>query len=192
MEYSGLLIITVQSPRRSSVKVISESEARTMPCYTAFWFLWVKFLFQVKSFMQFVFHTSQFKRYKFPTHINDLVVDRADAQTSEVFVVVLEPGQAPPLHQHDDTEQIFYILEGNGILTIGEAGQTDLVASGDVVRIPPSTLHSIQAHGGPLRYLAIDCFTAGRPADEPTWDSHARVMCRNNGWNYDKVVEPTG
>lgn len=139
--------------------------------------------------MQFVFNTSQFKRYKFPTHINDLVVDRADAQTSEVFMVLLEPGQAPPLHQHDDTEQIFYVIEGSGVLTVGVEDQSHSVAPGDVVRIPPSTPHSIQARDGALRYLAIDCFTAGRPTDEPTWDSHARVMCRNNGWNYDAVVD---
>ena len=48
------------------------------------------------QFMRFVFSTAEVKRYRFPTHINDLVVDRADAQTSEVFVVVLEPGEAPP------------------------------------------------------------------------------------------------
>ena len=141
--------------------------------------------------MQFVFSTSRIQRYKFPTHINDLVLDRSEAQTSEVFVVVLEPGQAPPLHQHDDTEQIFYILEGQGILTIGAEKETHTVQPGDLVRIPPSTLHSIQADNGALlRYLAIDCFVEGRPAAEPTWDSHVRVMCRQNGWDYDKVIQP--
>ena len=44
--------------------------------------------------MQFVFPTSQTRHYSFPTHVNDLVVDRADAATSEVFLVVLAPGQA--------------------------------------------------------------------------------------------------
>jgi len=52
--------------------------------------------------MKYVFDTSNTKRYKFPTHINDLVMDRAEATTSEVFIVVLEPGQAPPLHKHED------------------------------------------------------------------------------------------
>lgn len=139
--------------------------------------------------MKYVFPTSQVKRYQFPTHINDLVVDRAEAQTSEVFVVVIEPGKAPPLHQHGDTEQIFYILEGNGILSIGADRKTQPVRPGDVVRIPPTTLHSIQCESStPLRYLAVDCFTAGRPAEEPTWDSHARVLCRQQGWDYEKVL----
>lgn len=140
--------------------------------------------------MQYVFSTSRLKRYRFPTHINDLVVDRAAAETSEVFVVVLAPGEAPPLHQHDDTEQVFYILSGWGVLRIGAKQKKFPVRPGDVVRIPPHTLHSIRCQGKKsLRYLAIDCFVGGRPAAEPTWDSHARVMCRNNGWDYSRVVQ---
>lgn len=138
--------------------------------------------------MQFVFSTAKIRRYRFPTHINDLVLDRADARTSEVFVVVLKPGGAPPLHRHDDTEQIFYILKGKGFLRIGIAEKKFSVKPGDVVRIPPKTLHSIQATGGrPLRYLAIDCFLNGRPAAEPTWDAHVKVLCRQQGWDYKRV-----
>ena len=135
--------------------------------------------------MKFVFPTSQVKRYQFPTHINDLVVDRADSETSEVFVVVIEPGKAPPLHQHDDTEQVFYVLNGKGVLSIGAKRKKIPVKPGDVVRIPPRTLHSIQCQGKKsLRYLAIDCFVGGRPKNEPTWDFHARVICKQNGWDY--------
>jgi mannose-6-phosphate isomerase-like protein (cupin superfamily) len=140
--------------------------------------------------MQFVFPTSKLKRYRFPTHVNDLVVDRADAETSEVFVVVLEPGEAPPLHQHDETEQIFYVLTGHGVLRIGANRKKFPVRAGDVVRIPPKTLHSIRCQGKKeLRYLAIDCFVGGRPAHEPTWDAHAKVVCSNHGWDYGQVVK---
>jgi len=140
--------------------------------------------------MQFVFPTSRVKRYRFPTHINDLVVDRADSQTSEVFLVVLEPGEAPPLHKHDDTEQIFYVLEGEGTLRIGSGMQPHPVHPGDVVRIPPTTLHSIQCAGKqPLRYLAVDCFVGGRPEQEPTWDAHVKVLCRQQGWDYRQVTQ---
>lgn len=139
--------------------------------------------------MQFVFSTTAAKRYHFPTHVNELVVDRADSQTSEVFMVVLEPGEAPPLHQHDDTEQVFYILEGEGILRIGNDQKEFDVRPTDVVRIPPATLHSIQCRGSkPLRYLAVDCFVNGRPAIEPTWDAHVQTMCRQNGWDYEQVT----
>ena len=137
---------------------------------------------------RFVFSTTETIHYRFPTHVNDLVIDRSQAETSEVFIVVLEPGEAPPLHIHDDAEQVFYILEGVGQLQIGESAERFAVKPGDVVRIPPHTYHRIFCEGTqPLRYLSVDCFVGGRPHDEPTWDSHVKAICKSNGWNYDKV-----
>jgi mannose-6-phosphate isomerase-like protein (cupin superfamily) len=137
---------------------------------------------------RYVFSTTGTVHYRFPTHVNDLVMDRAEADTSEVFLVVLEPGEGPPLHLHHDTEQIFYVIEGGGVLEIGTAGESHPVRPGDVVRIPPHTLHRIQCHGAqPLRYLSVDCFLGGRPEAEPTWDSHVRTMCVQNGWDFDKL-----
>lgn len=137
---------------------------------------------------QFVFSTRQTTRYRFPTHINDLVMDRSQAQASEVFIVVLDPGEAPPLHVHHDTEQIFYVIEGAGTLQIGEALKSYPVQPGDVVRIPPHTFHRIRCTSeGTLRYLSVDCFVGGRPAAEPTWESHVREACKQNGWDFDQV-----
>ena len=138
---------------------------------------------------KYIFSTKNLTRYEFPTHINDIVMDRSEAQFSEVFMVIIEPGKAPPVHKHDDTEQVFYILEGTGILNIGK-GTRELftVKPGDVVRIPLSTWHSITADpGNNLKYLAIDCFGQNRNEDEPTWDAHVKVICREQGWNYDQV-----
>ncbi len=140
---------------------------------------------------RYVFSTQETIHYRFPTHVNDLVMDRADAATSEVFVVVLEPGEAPPLHRHDDTEQVFYIMEGTGILQIGEGGPTYPVKLGDVVRIPPHVWHKILCDGPrTLKYLSVDCFVGHKPREEPTWDSHVRAICKLNGWDYDQVKKP--
>ncbi len=129
-------------------------------------------------------------RYKFPTHINDIVMDRSEARFSEVFIVVIEPEKAPPLHKHNDTEQIFYVTEGGGTLTIGkESPKNRQVGPGDVVRIPVGVWHSIKADQGvTLKYLAIDCFGGIRNQDEPTWDSHVRVLCKEQGWDYNSVL----
>ncbi|MFC1483620.1 cupin domain-containing protein [Candidatus Neomarinimicrobiota bacterium] len=139
--------------------------------------------------MKYVFETTDLSRYQYPTHTNDLVMDRSEAANSEVFMVILEPGQAPPLHKHDDTEQLFYILEGEGNLIIEEDDGSYPVKPGDVVRIPPSTHHSIQTRGeGTLRYLAVDCFVSPHPANEQTWDDHVKVLCQEQGWDYESVV----
>ncbi len=141
--------------------------------------------------MEYVFDTNKSKRYRFPTHINDLVMDRSQATSSEVFIVELAPGEAPPLHQHHDTEQIFYVMEGAGRLEIGAELKPFEVAAGDLVRIPPSTLHRIHCLGQTtLRYLAVDCFPGGRPTAEPTWESHVTTVCQEQGWDIDTVRTP--
>lgn len=144
-----------------------------------------------KDYSRFVFPTSEIVRYKFPTNIDDLVMDRSEARFSEAFIVVIEPEKAPPLHRHNDTEQIFYVLEGEGVLTIGQESPRKMpVVPRDLVRIPVGDWHSIKA--GPedtLKYLAINCFGSIRNPGEPTWDSHVRVLCREQGWEYDSVVE---
>lgn len=139
--------------------------------------------------MNYIFKTNNPTRYRFPTHINDLVMDRSDARFSEVFIVVIDPDKAPPIHKHNDTEQIFFIMEGEGTLCIGDSGQEEFtVEPGDVVRIPVSTWHSVKANKGKaLKYLAIDCFGNERNSDEPTWESHVRVLCKEQGWDFESV-----
>ncbi|MEQ6118393.1 cupin domain-containing protein [Reichenbachiella sp. MALMAid0571] len=141
--------------------------------------------------MNYIYKTDKTTRYNFPTHINDLVMDRSEASFSEVFVVIVEPEKAPPIHKHDDTEQIFHMLEGVGTLRIGQNGEESYkVTPGDVVRIPVSTWHSIKADNGePLKYLAIDCFGNSRNEDEPTWESHVKVVCKLQNWDFDAVKQ---
>lgn len=138
---------------------------------------------------QFVFDTRHPVRYRFPTHTNDLIMDRADGAASEAFFVILEPGEAPPVHVHDDAEQVFFVLEGEATMSVGREGdETVDLRAGDFVRTPPGTPHAVRCTG-PSRfvYLSIDCFTAGPPAAEPTWDSHVRAMCAEHGWDFDAV-----
>lgn len=142
--------------------------------------------------MQYVFSTKPdaMTCYQFPTHGNDLVIDRTESVTSEVFMVRLNAGQAPPLHKHEDTEQVFYIISGRGMLEIKGVGEHMACSPGDVVRIPPGTWHRVHCQGDkPLGYLCVDCFPGGRPTVEPTWESHVRVMCKEQGWNFDEVMQ---
>lgn len=137
---------------------------------------------------RYVFHPGDAMRYRFPTHVNDLIMDRADGAASEAFFVVLEPGEAPPVHTHHDAEQVFFVLEGQGDLGVGEPMEHHPLRPGDFVRTPPGVPHQVSCVGDArFVYLSIDCFTAGPPADEPTWDSHVEAMCRTNGWDVGTV-----
>lgn len=138
---------------------------------------------------RYVFDSRSVTRYRFPTHTNDLIMDRADAATSEAFYVILEPGESPPVHVHADAEQLFFILEGTGELGVGPgAADRHPLRPGDFVRTPPGTPHAVSCPGpARLVYLSIDCFVAGPDPDEPTWDEHVRRMCALNGWDVDAV-----
>ena len=140
--------------------------------------------------MKYVFSTEGGKPYRFPTHTNELVIDRSEATVSEVFMVDIEPGKGPPLHSHTDAEQVYYVVEGEGILTIGEGEnqQRFPVKPGDAVLVPPLVMHAITTDKGRIRYFAVDSFVSPDAPNEPTWDEHARAVCDEMGWDYDTVV----
>ncbi len=63
------------------------------------------------------------------------------------------------------------------------------ILPGDVVRIPVSTYHTIQADSGlVIKYLCVDCFGA-KPKLEPTRDDHVKTVCKTNGWDYNEVAK---
>jgi mannose-6-phosphate isomerase-like protein (cupin superfamily) len=138
---------------------------------------------------RYVFDAHDAVRYRFPTHTNDLIMDRRDGVASEAFFVILEPGESPPLHVHPDAEQVFFVLEGEAEMTVGRETQERFpIRRGDFVRTPPGMWHAVRCLGDRrFVYLSIDCFTGGPPAEEPTWDSHVKAMCDLNGWDFDAV-----
>lgn len=61
----------------------------------------------------------------------------------EAELVCYEPGQATREHFHTTQEEIYYILEGSGSITIG--GETTAVSAGDMVFSPADVPHSVAA-----------------------------------------------
>jgi mannose-6-phosphate isomerase-like protein (cupin superfamily) len=53
----------------------------------------------------------------------------------------LPPSSSTTPHYHQKTEEIYYILEGHGLMRVGE--ETAPVGPGDAVAIPPGTWHQI-------------------------------------------------
>ncbi len=129
--------------------------------------------------------------YLFPTHDNLLVMDRSDAEITESFIVRIAPGKFSHRHIHYDTEQLYYILSGTGRLEIERSGKKEIykLEPEDFVHVPRNCYHQTFCEGrDTLKYLAIDCFPLGHNPSEPTWDSHARTICKQNNWDYSKAV----
>jgi mannose-6-phosphate isomerase-like protein (cupin superfamily) len=77
----------------------------------------------------------------------------------------LEAGQETTRHYHRKSEELYYLVEGGGLMEVD--GQTGEVAAGDAVLIPPGAWHQLRNTGtGPLRLL---CCCAPPYADEDTY-----------------------
>lgn len=53
----------------------------------------------------------------------------------------LQGRKATDCHSHDDLEQVYYILKGEGTVLVGEERRK--IREGDVIYIPPKTLHQV-------------------------------------------------
>jgi mannose-6-phosphate isomerase-like protein (cupin superfamily) len=62
----------------------------------------------------------------------------------------LEPGQATERHYHAHTEEIYFLLEGEGEMDVD--GERRRVGPGEAVLIPAGAWHQIRAET-PLRFL---------------------------------------
>lgn len=57
----------------------------------------------------------------------------------------VRPGQTTLTHRHDHTEEIYYILKGEAVITVDHEKQP--LGRGDAVLIPPGSWHSITNTG---------------------------------------------
>ena len=65
---------------------------------------------------------------------------------------VVAPDIRTLLHRHAATEELYHVIAGSGIMTLGDSCFT--VSAGDTVLIAPGTPHRIEATGTePLRFL---------------------------------------
>jgi len=77
-----------------------------------------------------------------------------------IWDTALDIGAAVTPHAHDDVEEVYYILEGNGEMKVGDESRR--VGAGDLVYIPPKKVHMlIQVGEGPLRFITASVDIAG-------------------------------
>lgn len=121
------------------------------------------------------------KNYVWPTHSNALLLDRKSTRGSEAFLTAIKPGKFTHEHVHKDNEQVYYVIEGKGVIfsRLANKGSKKKVKINkfDLVLIPLKVYHQVFCTGKKsLRYLTIDIFPKGKPKDEPTWETHARKL----------------
>ena len=84
-------------------------------------------------------------------------------------VTVVPPGKrAFPYHAHYANEEMFFVLEGEGSVRIGEASHR--IRKGDFISLPPGreSAHQIfNDSDAPLRYIAVSTMESPEVAEYP-------------------------
>ena len=76
---------------------------------------------------------------------------------------VVPAGARTLLHRHRESEELYHVTSGEGLLTLGD--EKLKVSPGDTALIPPGMPHRIESFGpGPLRFLCC-CSPAYRHED---------------------------
>ena len=78
-------------------------------------------------------------------------------QQSLAEAIVL-PGQTTALHKHLKTEEIYFIRQGQGLMTLGQ--KQFIVQSGDSILILPGTAHCIKNNGEQNLHILCSCAPA--------------------------------
>jgi len=103
------------------------------------------------------------------------VPGRAPLRKLDVAYATVFPGATSPPHFHRETEELYFIVEGDGVMIID--GVATPIRPGDSVRIPTYTVHSIRAGSGGVKFMVatsppycidddneVDTATVERPA----------------------------
>jgi mannose-6-phosphate isomerase-like protein (cupin superfamily) len=64
---------------------------------------------------------------------------------------MLAPGQATARHYHRDSEEIYFLLEGGGVMEVD--GATREVGKGDAILVSPGARHTLRAGAEGVRLL---------------------------------------
>lgn len=99
------------------------------------------------------------------------LIDRTTSGVTQCSLAeeLLPPGCAVSPHHHRDIEEIYYLVSGRGLMTVGE--ETQEVAAGDAVYIPRGHRHTLINNGTEAIRLILVC----GPAffyDDQVFDTH--------------------
>lgn len=85
---------------------------------------------------------------------NGLDLNDISENIAAVYDTSLSPGEVIEPHSHPDFEELYYILSGYGIMTIGEEKKE--ISRNDVVYIPQEDVHTLMNTAEvPLRFLTL-------------------------------------
>jgi len=94
-------------------------------------------------------HIDSMPKYAPPDHqgtVNVRLIDASFCGRFEMNLGTVQPGGEAQPHSHETEHQVFYVLEGECEVTLGDSAPMRCLP-GTVVRIPPRLMHRVVAIG---------------------------------------------
>lgn len=113
------------------------------------------------------------KLYEFGSNTTTLLLERNETNRVEFALIKWREDQRGAIVAHKDKEQVFFILEGQGKVTID--GVTETVKPGNLLFVPRNTPHTTKAIGGELIYLCMNGLE-NNIGDESFDDMYNRII----------------
>lgn len=94
------------------------------------------------------------------------LIDRTTSTITQTSLAeeLLPPGHAVTPHFHKVLDEIYYVLDGVGEMTVGD--ETRPVGPGDAIHIPPNNRHTLRNTGDVPMRIVLVCGPAFSPDDE--------------------------
>lgn len=85
------------------------------------------------------------------------LIDRTTAPITQCSLAeeTLPPGKSVTPHHHEVLEEIYYILSGSGVMTIGDESRA--VSAGDAIYIPKNNVHTLTNTGAEDMKILLVC-----------------------------------
>lgn len=85
------------------------------------------------------------------------LIDRTTSPIAQCSLAeeLLPPGATVAPHHHEVLEEIYYVLEGTGVMTVGD--ETREVGAGDAVYIPRHHRHTLTNTGAEMMRILLVC-----------------------------------
>jgi mannose-6-phosphate isomerase-like protein (cupin superfamily) len=94
--------------------------------------------------------------------------DHHGCRMQSLAEAVVPAGARTRLHLHRETEELYHVTSGEGLLTLGKERMK--VSPGDTALIPPGTPHCIEATGTQALHILCCCSPAYRHEDTEILD----------------------
>lgn len=82
--------------------------------------------------------------WSFGTYWRMLATSDITQGRSTTFDELFPQGVVAPAHVHDDAEEVFFVLEGDLVFTLGEDRREITASPGTYIYVPPGTRHSFR------------------------------------------------